>query len=88
MGLFKAFSISVIVVSFGSCAAPTYLPPPPVKYSILESTYTFGVQNMDETAKVEGEAMTCHYDGFDVQYKINSDMSATFVVPKFRSILV
>lgn len=80
MGLFKAFSISVIVVSFGSCAAPTYLPPPPVKYSILESTYTFGVQNMDETAKVESEAMTCHYDGFDVQYKINSDMSATFVV--------
>ena len=69
-----------IIVSLVSCAVPTYLPPPPVQYSILESTYTFGVENMDKTAKVESGAMTCHYDGFDVQYKINNDMSATFVI--------
>lgn len=72
--------ILLIVVYFASCAAPTYLPPPTVQYSILESTYTFGVQNMDETAKVENNTMTCHYDGFDVQYQINNDMSATFVI--------
>ena len=70
----------MLLASFISCAAPTYLPPPPVRYSILESNYTFGVQNLDETAKVESEAMTCHYDGFDVHYQINSDMSATFVI--------
>lgn len=76
----KTVGLLSLLVSFVSCAAPTYLPPPPVQYSILESTYTFGVQNMDETAKVESNAMTCHYDGFDIQYQINQDMSATFVI--------
>lgn len=76
----KTVGLLTLLVSFVSCAAPTYLPPPPVQYSILESTYTFGVQNMDETAKVESNAMTCHYNGFDVQYKINQDMSATFII--------
>lgn len=78
--LLNSFNVLLLLVLFASCAAPTYLPPPPVQYSILESTYTFGVQNMDETAKVESEAMTCHYDGFDVHYQINNDMSTTFVI--------
>lgn len=78
--LFSFIFLCSYIIIFGSCAAPTYLPPPPVQYFILESTYTFGVQNMDETAKVESNAMTCHYDGFDVQYQINHDLSATFVI--------
>lgn len=59
-----------VVVVFTSCAAPKYQTPPPLQYPLLENICTFGVQNMDENAKVENNVLTCHYDGFDVKYKV------------------
>lgn len=56
-----------------SCA-PKYLPAPTIQYPITENTCTFGVQNMDEKAKVETNTLTCHYDGFDVSYKIKENL--------------
>ncbi|MBQ8455671.1 MAG: hypothetical protein IJ537_10110 [Bacteroidaceae bacterium] len=63
-------SLLVAVLVFTSCAAPEYLTPPALLYPALENICTFGVQNMDEKAKVENNALTCHYEGFDVKYKV------------------
>lgn len=63
----------VAVLAFSSCAAPTYLPCPILQYPTIENKCTFGVQNMDNVAKVEEKALTCHYEGFDVTYKISND---------------
>lgn len=60
----------VAVLVFTSCAAPKYMNPPVLMYPTLENTCTFGVQNMDEKAIVENNVLTCHYDGFDVKYKV------------------
>lgn len=61
----------IAVLTFLSCAAPNYLPSPTIQYPILRNTCSFGVQNMDEKAKVENSSLSCHYDGFDVKYKLN-----------------
>lgn len=66
-------SLFIAVLAFTSCA-PTYLPCPKIQYPITENKCTFGVQNMDQNAKVEMNALTCHYDGFDVKYKIMDNL--------------
>lgn len=63
-----------------SCSAPIYLPGPEFEYQTIENTFTFGVQNMDESAKVETEKLTCHYNGFDVTYKLESDLVISLVI--------
>lgn len=69
-------SLLVAVLAFTSCSAPSYLAPQPLQYPILENICTFGIQNMDEKAKIENDVLTCHYDGFDVKYIV----SANFIV--------
>ena len=73
-------SLLVAVTAFTSCAVPNYLPGPTIHYPTIENTATFGVQNMDENAKVETNGLTCHYDGFNVMYKINRDFVVSFVI--------
>jgi hypothetical protein len=70
----------LIVLLFASCAAPTYLPLPSVAYPGIQNTGTFGVQNLDEKANVESNVLTCHYDGFDVKFKISSDFIVSFEI--------
>lgn len=65
----RLLSLFIAVLALTSCA-PNYLPCPKIQYPITENKCTFGVQNMDQNAKVEMDALTCHYDGFDVKYKI------------------
>lgn len=74
------FGLIIAVVAFSSCAAPTYLPGPTMRYPTIENTCSFGVQNMDEDAKVEVTALTCHYEGFDVAYKILQNLVVSFTV--------
>ena len=69
-----------IVLAFTSCAAPNYLPAPIILYPGIQNTCTFGVQNMDEKAKVDPSSLTAHYDGFDVTYKIYDDFVVSLVI--------
>lgn len=70
----------IAVLAFTSCAAPTYLPRPTIQYPTIENKCTFGVQNMDEKAIVEGNTLTCHYEGFDVAYRILNNFVVSMVV--------
>ncbi|MBP3712568.1 MAG: hypothetical protein J6I86_08885 [Bacteroidaceae bacterium] len=74
------FDLLVIVLAFTSCAPPTYLPKPTVNYPGIMNTCTFGVQNMDEMAKIEPDLLTAHYDGFDVTYKISNDFVVSLII--------
>lgn len=74
------FDLFVIVLAFTSCAPPTYLPKPTVNYPGIMNTCTFGVQNMDEMAKIEPDLLTAHYDGFDVTYKISNDFVVSLII--------
>lgn len=65
--------LGIIVLAFTSCAAPHYLPAPTIHYPGIQNTCTFGVQNMDEKAKIDPSTLTAHYEGFDVKYKIYDD---------------
>lgn len=68
------------VLTFTSCAVPNYLPGPTIQYPTIENVATFGVQNMDENAKVETNELTCHYDGFNVKYKIDRSFVVSFII--------
>lgn len=74
----------LVVMAFmlSSCAAPHYLSRPETYTPMLETKniFSFGVQNMDEKAKTESNALTCHYDGFDVRYNIREDFVVTFTI--------
>ena len=70
--------LTVLILS--SCAAPTYLPRPELKYPKIENKGTFAVQNMDNNAKVESNSLICHYDGFDVIYTINDNFIIAFEI--------
>lgn len=61
-----------------SCAEPNYIPCPTLNYPIIENIYSFGIQNMDESAKVDN--LTCHYDGFDVKYNISENFMISMEV--------
>ncbi|MCR4921696.1 MAG: hypothetical protein K5945_08340 [Bacteroidaceae bacterium] len=60
----------MIGILSASCAEPYYLAAPTLQYPIIEDVFSFGVQNMDDSAKIEEKNMVCHYGGFDVKYKI------------------
>lgn len=74
------FGLIVAVLVMSSCAAPNYLPAPTIHYPGIQNTCTFGVQNMDEKAKVDPQTLTAHYDGFDVNYKIHDDFVVSLVI--------
>ncbi len=78
--LTSLLGLIVAVIALTSCAAPTYLPRPALQYPTIENKCTFGVQNMDKKAKVEGNTLTCHYEGFDVEYKILYNFVVSFVI--------
>lgn len=69
-----------IVLSFTSCAAPKFMPKPELLFPVYTNKGTIGVENMDAMAKVENEALTCHYEGFDVTYKFLKDFTITFEI--------
>lgn len=77
LNLFCQFST---VLAFMSCSAPKYLPAPTIHYPGIQNTCTFGVQNMDEKAKIDPSSLTAHYDGFDVTYKIYDDFVVSLVI--------
>lgn len=71
------FAILCFIIT--SCAAPNYLSPnfiaePEIYQPTIKNTCYFGLQNMDEEAKVDGKSLTCHYNGFDVQYMVLRDL--------------
>lgn len=70
----------VAILSLHSCAVPSYLPRPTIHYPGIQNTCTFGVQNMDEKAKVEPNALTAHYNGFDVTYKIHNNFVVSLTI--------
>lgn len=78
--IISLFSSIVVVLVMASCAAPTYLPLPPVVFPGIQNTGTFGVQNLDEKAKVESNELTCHYEGFDVKYKVDNNFIISFLI--------
>ena len=63
-----------------SCTAPTYLSGPTFQYPIIENIGTFGIQNIDEKAEVENDTLTCHYDGFDVTYKVMTNFKISMII--------
>lgn len=66
-----------------SCAAPTYLSSPIIYTPVREikNVFSFGIQNMDEKAKVDNNTITCHYDGFDFTYEIDfQNMTISFMI--------
>lgn len=73
-------SLFFLVLLISSCTAPTYLSKPTVNYPGIMNTCTFGVQNMDEMAKIESEKLTAHYNGFDVTYKINDAFIVSLII--------
>lgn len=72
------FGLILTVFILSSCAAPTYLPRPDIMYPKISNKGTFNIQNMDNNAKVESNNLTCHYDGFDVVYRISNDFVVSF----------
>ncbi len=79
-GATSLFLLFVATWFLASCAAPTYLPGPVKTYSSIENTMTFGVQNMDGNAEINSGDMTCHYDGFDVTYKLSDKLLVSMVI--------
>ena len=69
-----------VAALFASCAAPKYVPLPTVTVPVTKNVNTFGLQNMDDAAKVETQALTCHYEGFDVIYKVESNLLVSFTI--------
>lgn len=81
MKLLKSFFFLLVsVVLMSSCSAPTYLAAPKIDYPYVKNTYTLGIQNMDEEAKVEENNLTCHYENFDIRFKLIEDYIITFEI--------
>ena len=76
MKLFKSFFFLLVSVALiSSCSAPTYLSAPKIDYPYVKNTYTLGIQNLDEEAKVEEKNLTCHYENFDIRFKLIEDFT-------------
>lgn len=69
-------------MTFASCSAPQYLAlPSTVSCPVIKNTGAFGIQNMDEQAKVEiVKDLVSHYDGFDVIYTISDNFTVSFTI--------
>lgn len=81
----------VLAMTIASCSAPKYLAlPNQVSCPVIQNTCSFGIQNMDQKAKVENSNLTCHYKDFDVQYTISDDfiLSLTIINNSNKDLLV
>lgn len=80
----------IAVLAFTSCAAPNYLPGPTLNYPTITNEVSFGIENMDKAAKIETTTLTCHYDGFDVQYKVleNATVSLEIINKSNKSLII
>lgn len=78
--ILKPIKLLLATLLFASCAAPKYLPAPTLEYPTIVNTYTFGIQNMDGQAQIESNTLTCHYEGFDVVYRMVDNMVATLTI--------
>ncbi len=91
-GAFKKTKGIVILLAiipfFMSCSAPTYLTAPVIEYPIIENLCSFGIQNMDNDAKVENNVLTCHYDGFDVKYHVEDFIVSLTVINNSNKSLI
>lgn len=73
--------ISVLLIAFASCSAPHYLAlPSQVQCPVVQNKGSFGIQNLDEQAKVESNNLICHYEGFDIQFTVSKDFTASFTI--------
>lgn len=72
------FFMSVLLCA--SCSMPNYLGMPELEYPVLENVCSFGIQNMDEHATVDDNSLACHYDGFDVFYRIDDKFVVSLLV--------
>ncbi len=70
----------ICILSISSCTVPTYLSAPDIKYPYVKNTFTLGIQNMDETAKVEEENLICHYENFDIAFSLTENLLITFEI--------
>lgn len=76
----KSLFWTVVLLGLTSCATPNYLPLPAVAFPAIQNTASFGIQNLDEKAKIENNVLTCHYEGFDVKYVVRYDFVISFVI--------
>lgn len=73
--------LAVSTMILASCSAPKYLAlPETVSCPVVQNTCSFGIQNMDQQAKVENTNLTCHYENFDIQYTISDDFIISFTI--------
>ena len=71
----------VLIMAFASCSGPKYLAlPDKVSCPIIQNTCTFGIQNMDQKAKVESNNLVCHYKDFDVQYTLSDNFILSLTI--------
>ena len=72
---------STLSIVIASCSGPKYLAlPDKVPCPIIKNTCSFGIQNMDQKAKVENNNLVCHYKDFDVQYTISDDFILSLTI--------
>ena len=84
-------AFAVLAMAFASCSAPKYMAlPNQVSCPVIQNTCSFGIQNMDQKAKVENSKLTCHYKDFDVQYTISDGfiLSLTIINNSNKDLLV
>lgn len=73
--------IATLAITFASCSAPNYMALPSyVQVPCIQNTCTFGIQNMDQNAKVENSNLVCHYEDFDIQYTISDEFIISFTI--------
>ena len=83
--------MAALALAFASCSAPQYLAVPKyVSCPIIENTCSFGIQNMDQKAKVENSNLVCHYKNFDVQYTLSDEfiLSLTIINKSEKDLLI
>ena len=74
-------SIFLLAIAFASCSVPKYMAlPDKVPCPVIQNTCSFGIQNMDQKAKVENSNLTCHYKDFDVQYTISDSLIVSLTI--------
>ncbi len=73
--------MAALTLALASCSAPKYLTlPDKVPCPVVKNTCSYGIQNMDEDAKVENGSLVCHYADFDVQYTLSDELILSLTI--------
>lgn len=73
--------LAALTLALASCSAPKYLTlPDKVPCPVVKNTCSYGIQNMDEDAKVENGSLVCHYADFDVQYTLSDELILSLTI--------